>query len=102
VVYFTVRNAGRADQLVSASTDVAGSAEVHTEVRKGALITMAPAGPVDIPAHGTVRLSAGGSHLMLIGLTRTLREGDHFGMTLHFRRSGDVAVSVPVVAYASA
>jgi copper(I)-binding protein len=83
-------------------TDVAGSADVHTEVRKGALITMAPAGPVDIPAHGTVRLSAGGSHLMLIGLTRTLREGDHFEMTLHFRRSGDVAVSVPVVGYASA
>jgi copper(I)-binding protein len=86
---------------VSASTDVAGSAEVHREIRKGSLITMAPAGPVDIPAHGRVSLSAGGTHLMLIGLTRTLKEGDHFGMTLHFRRFGDVAVSVPVVTYAS-
>jgi copper(I)-binding protein len=101
VVYFTIRNGGGADQLVSASTDVAGSAEVHTEIKKGSLITMAPAGPVAVPAHGRVSLSAGGTHLMLIGLTRTLKEGDQFGMTLHFRRFGDVKVSVPVVAYAA-
>jgi copper(I)-binding protein len=102
VVYFSVRNrGGAADRLVSASTDVAGMAMVHQEVRRGLLVSMEPTGPITVPAHHTVVLSAGGSHLMLSGLDRTLKVGDHFTLTLHFQQSGDLPVSVPVVPYGS-
>jgi copper(I)-binding protein len=99
VVYLSVNNRGAgADELISASTDVAKQAEVHQEIRKGLLITMAPSGPLAIPAHKAVALSVGGSHLMLEGLLRPLNLGDHFSVTFHFQRSGDLTVSVPVVA----
>jgi hypothetical protein len=102
VVYATVDNrGGGADRLLSASTDVARQAEVHQEIRKGLLITMAPSGPQAIPAHKSLVLSVGGTHLMLEGLLRPLNVGDHFTVTFHFQRSGAIAVSVPVVAAAS-
>ena len=102
VVYFSVRNqGGAADRLVSASTDVASMAMVHQEVRRGLLISMEPSGPVKVPAHHTVELAAGGAHLMLSGLERTLKVGDHFTLILHFQQTGDLPVSVPVVPYAS-
>jgi copper(I)-binding protein len=102
VVYFTVENnGGTADRLVSATTVVAQQAAVHREVRKGLVITMEPSGPVTVPAHGSLVLSVGGTHLMLVGLARPFRVGDHFGLTLHFQHAGDVAVTVPVVPAAS-
>ncbi len=102
VVYFTVENhGGSADRLVSATTDVAQQAAVHQEVRKGLLITMQPTGPVSIPAHKSLVLSVGGTHLMLVGLTRPFQLGDRFVLHLRFERAGDVDVSVPVVPAAS-
>lgn len=103
MVYLTVANHGSAaDRLLSASSDVSQQAEVHQEIRKGLLITMAPSGPEDIPAHKSLVLSVGASHLMLEGLLRPLNVGDHFSVTFHFERSGKMTVSVPVVAAASA
>jgi copper(I)-binding protein len=102
VVYFTVDNQGAsADRLLSATTEVAQQAAVHQEVRKGLLITMEPSGPVTVPAHRSLVLSAGGTHLMLVGLTRPFQVGDHFSLTLHFQHAGDVTVPVPVVPAAS-
>jgi copper(I)-binding protein len=103
VVYFTVTNHGSSpDRLLSASTAVAGQAELHQEIRKGLLITMAPSGPVGIPAHKSLVLSVGGTHLMLEGLLRPLNVGDHFAVTFHFQHAGDLTVSVPVVAASAA
>jgi periplasmic copper chaperone A len=103
VVYLTVVNhGGAADRLLSATSDAAKQAEVHREIRKGLLITMAPSGPETIPAHKSLVLSVGATHLMLEGLLRSLHVGDHFAVTFHFERSGDLTVSVPVVAAASA
>jgi copper(I)-binding protein len=102
VVYFTVENHGATgDRLLSATTEVAQQAAVHEEVRKGLLITMEPSGPVAIPAHRSVVLSVGGTHLMLVGLTRSFNVGDHFTLTLHFQHAGDKTVTVPVVPAAS-
>jgi len=103
VVYLTVNNRGAsADRLLSASTPGAEQAEVHQEIRKGLLITMAPAGPEVIPAHKSLVLSVGGTHLMLEGLLQPLKVGDHFTVTFHFQHAGDIAVSVPVVAASAA
>ena len=102
VVYFTVRNDGTgSDQLLGATTTIAQDAEVHQEVRKGLLITMLPTGPVRIPAHRSLVLSVGGTHLMLIGLNHQLHVGQHFTLTLDFRYSHDLTVNVPVVPYTS-
>ena len=51
---------------------------------------------LDIPGFGAVELAPGGIHLMLVGLTQTLQEGDSVDLTLRFQKSGPLTVSLPV------
>ena len=36
------------------------------------------------------------SHLMLVGLKKPLKQGDHFTVTLKLERAGDITFDVPV------
>ena len=49
-----------------------------------------------IPAHGSHALARGGDHVMLLGLTRQLNDGDTVALTLTFEKAGEVKVDVPV------
>lgn len=96
--YMQIRNDGAsADTLVGATTDVAQIVEIHTMAIDGGVMTMKPlpAG-LEIPAGETVSLEPQGYHVMLINLTRDLRPGDQFQLTLAFANAGDVAVTVTV------
>lgn len=50
-----------------------------------------------IPAGGTFVLAPGHEHLMLMGLTQKLKDGDMLTVTLTFANSGDITLSVPVM-----
>ncbi len=96
--YFTVKNnSSAADVLESVTTDAGKQAEVHRDVSTGGVDSMKPTGPITIAAHSSVTLVPGDRHLMITNLTRSLKQGDHVSMTLHFTHAGDVTVSVPVV-----
>ena len=47
---------------------------------------------VAIPAGGNVALAPKGSHLMLLGLKKPLKEGETFSATLNFEKAGSVPV----------
>jgi copper(I)-binding protein len=49
-----------------------------------------------VPAGGSHALARGGDHVMLMGLTRDLADGDTFPLTLVFEKSGEVVIEVPV------
>jgi periplasmic copper chaperone A len=98
-VFMTILNqSARDDRLVSVTTDAAERAELHThkadangvmrmgEVTEGFAIT-------GTEAHA---LDRGGDHIMLLGLTRALKQGDTVMLTLTFEKSGDITVEVPV------
>lgn len=90
--YMTIRNAGaHAIRLQGGATPLAQSVEIHTmSVDKGVMrMRPAPAG-VEVPAHGSISLTPGGIHLMLVGLKRPLVEGETAPLTLVF--DGDVKV----------
>jgi copper(I)-binding protein len=97
--YLSVRNAGaEADSLESAYSGAAERTTLHGlpgVVEPGA---HAASGPVPIPANGTVTLAPGRGHIMLEGLTGTLRPGDKVSLLLRFARAGQVLVEAPVVA----
>lgn len=96
-VYFSIKNDGTAaDQLLSASTDVAGSTEMHQSTLANGISSMKPVSAVDVPAGGSVSFDPGNYHVMLIGLHRDLNVGDHFDLTLTFKQAGAVKVSVEV------
>ena len=97
--YLSVRNdSGTADRLSSAYCGAAKTTTVHGEA--GAMDSggSAPATPVPVPANSVATLSPGKGHIMLDGLTGTLRAGDTVSLLLRFDRAGQVLVEVPVIA----
>jgi len=91
-----VNHGGTDDRLVSAATDVADKVELHRTVMEGDRMTMQPVPAVEVPARGEAVLEPGGLHVMLIGLTRKLEEGDSFPLRLTFEREGTVELTVEV------
>lgn len=96
-VYLTLHNkGGRGDRLMGVSTPVAKRAALHGHRMQGDMMRMYRAGPLALPAGGTVALRPGGLHVMLMGLTRRLEKGATFAMTLSFEKAGTVEVRVPI------
>ena len=53
-------------------------------------------GGLVIPAGGSASLSPGGFHLMLMGLTAPLKEGQMVPLTLTFEKAGPIEVQLQV------
>jgi copper(I)-binding protein len=97
--YLTVRNdSGDADQLSSAYCGAATTTTVHGGSAAMEAGETAPATPVPVPANSAVTLTPGKGHIMLDGLTGTLRAGDTVSLLLRFDKAGQVLVEVPVIA----
>ena len=91
-------NTGTDDRLLGARTDVAERAELHThsEDANGVMSMGKIEGGIALPAGEMHELARGGDHLMLLGLTRDLKDGDVFTLTLIFEAAGEVTIEVPV------
>ena len=97
--FLTLRNTGTApDRLLSASSPLARTTEIHETVREGEVMRMRPVSAIAIPAGGSVTLRPGGAHVMLVGLSGALRAGTTVPLTLTFERAGTVEVQVAVQA----
>ncbi len=96
--YLTITNHGTApERLVGAKTDVAKTVEIHEMAEKDGVMQMRPlAHGLEIPAGQTIELKPKSYHLMLIGLTRDLKPGDQYELTLVFERAGEVVLTVDV------
>jgi copper(I)-binding protein len=91
--YFTVRNAGRAaDVLTGAACDCAATAAVHDSRMAGGVSRMGPAGPLTIAPGGQLTLKPGGLHLMLTGLKRPIKAGETVRITLVFAKAGALRI----------
>ena len=95
--YVSLMNHGaEADRLVSAASPAAKTADIHkTDIVDG-VMKMQAAGPLEIPAMGTLEMKPGGYHVMLIGLVKPLKKGEEIEITFTFEKAGDVTVKVPV------
>jgi len=95
--YMTIANAGpKPDRLVSITCACAGKAEAHLSRMDHGVMTMAPAGPVVIPAHGRVVFKPSGLHVMLLGVKGRLMDGRNQPMMLRFERAGVVTATFQV------
>jgi periplasmic copper chaperone A len=97
--YLTItNNGGAADRLMRGSTSVASRFEVHSMVIEDGVAKMRPVeGGLEIKARETVELKPGSYHVMLMGLTQPLQEGQHVTGTLVFERAGKVDVQFTVL-----
>jgi periplasmic copper chaperone A len=97
--YFSVTNAGgEADRLVAVKADFP-RVDLHTtEVDAAGVARMVPLEALEIPAGATVTLEPRREHVMFMGLTAPLVEGERVPAVLVFEKAGDVAVEFAVEA----
>ncbi|MCP4789348.1 MAG: copper chaperone PCu(A)C [Gammaproteobacteria bacterium] len=90
--FISITNNGKHDeQLVAAYSDIAKNTELHTMVMIDGVMKMREVeGGWVIPAGETLTLAPGGNHIMFIGLTSMLMEGDKQILTLEFKHAGKV------------
>lgn len=98
--YFTIVNRGQVpDSLQGITSPIAASAMVHTQVPDGGMMRMAHVDAPVIPAHDSLVLAPGGTHLMLMSLDRLPKPGDSIAVTLTFARAGSMTLMLPVRPY---
>jgi copper(I)-binding protein len=90
------------DTLVAARAANAKSVELHqTTMTSDGVMQMRPVdGGLPIPVGGTLKLSPGGIHVMVMGLDEALTAGGELAMTLEFAKAGPVEIVLPVQATA--
>ena len=97
--FMAITNTGDApDRLVAASSDIAQRVELHTHVDAGdGIMRMVHVEEgFEIAPGETILLQRGGRHVMFMGLTRAMEQGDSVAVTLSFEKAGDVVLEVPV------
>lgn len=96
--YMGISNDGpEPDRLIAIETASAKSAKLHgTETGADGIARMSALDGIEIPAGDTVVLEPGAVHVMLMGLTGPMREGDMIPATLVFEKAGRVAIEFMV------
>ena len=87
---------GQGDRLVSASSPIAGTVEVHEHINEGGIMKMRRVDGLAVPGGASLMFKPGGYHLMLLDLKQPLKQGDRVGLTLTFEKAGTLAVEGPV------
>ena len=95
VGYLTL-TAAQDDALTGIDSDCCRAVELHTHRMDGDIMRMRRVDEVPLPAHETVTLEPGGYHIMLIGLSQPLVDGDTVALTLHFAHAPDQQVQLRV------
>lgn len=97
--FLMLMNTGDADdRLIAASSDVAKRVELHThkEISDGVMQMIEIEGGITVPAGGMHMLQRGGDHVMFMGLTAPLVQGEDVTVTLTFEKAGNVDVVIPI------
>lgn len=96
--YMTIANKGSgADRLVSVDAPSPSMATVHSTSNEDGISRMRHMDDgLEVPAGGTAQLAPGGTHVMVTGLGAPLKAGDTLKLTLHFEKSGDRSVDLPI------
>lgn len=94
--FMKIENKGAADQLVSASSPVAGEVQLHEMAMDGNVMKMRQVKDIALPAGGEVELKPGGLHLMFMNIKAPLTAGETVPVKLKFAKAGEVEVKMPV------
>ncbi|MGR5065101.1 copper chaperone PCu(A)C [Photobacterium sp. DNB22_13_2] len=95
--FFNIMNqSNNSDELISASSPIAGKTELHAHMHEDGMMKMREVGKIDIPANDSQALKPGGYHIMFFNLKEVPQLGESFPLTLNFKHAGTVKVEVKV------
>ena len=94
--YLTIENRGDADdRIVGAASPAASMVMVHETMEEDGVAKMREVGGT-IPSGARLEMTPGGTHIMLMGLTAPLKEGDTLDLTISFEKAGPAEVKALV------
>ncbi|SDT21762.1 copper chaperone PCu(A)C [Pseudomonas granadensis] len=79
---FMTLTADSDSKLLSVASPVAKEVQIHEMTMKNDIMSMGPVKSVDLPAGKAVAFDPNGYHVMLMGLTGQLKEGESVTLTL--------------------
>lgn len=84
--------------LMGVSSDVAKRVELHTHIDNGEGIMQMTEieGGITIPAGEMHMMKRGGDHIMMMGLTKFLVDGETIFVTFEFETGAEMVVEIPV------
>lgn len=96
--FMVIRNVGDADdRLIGVESPAARKVELHTHREADGVMRMIHVEEgFALPEGGEIRMQRGGHHVMMMGLTAPLEQGETIPLTLIFETSGEVTLDVPV------
>ena len=98
--FLGLKNTGSVEhRLVSASSDAAGVAELHTHINNNGVMQMRPVENIPVAPGETTELKPGGLHIMLMMLTKPLVAGQQLNITLTFEDGSSKQVQAEVRKY---
>lgn len=97
-VYMVLENKGdTADRLLAAESPVAQIVQIHRHIEEDGVMRMRQlANGIPLAPGDRHELARGGDHVMLMGLTGTLSDGDTIPLTLIFEKAGEITFDVPL------
>ncbi|MEX1665109.1 copper chaperone PCu(A)C [Zhongshania arctica] len=96
--FFTVLNASdKPVELMAGRSDAAERLEIHSHQHRNGMMSMQKQASVSIAAGESLVFESGGYHLMLINLTRAVRDGDQLSFSLTTDDGEEVTVLAPVI-----
>ena len=94
--YFEITNHGiSADRLISASSPISGTIEIHNHIEDNGVMKMRQVKGVDLAPGETVAFKPGSYHLMMFK-TNLTEEQDSVSLTLNYKNADPVTLIVDV------
>lgn len=97
-LYFTIKNSGAQDTLLSVSTDASPDSSIHQDVTEGLSSSMKMLQDLVIPANGELTMKPGAYHIMMMGLKKPLTAGMQVTVHLTLQKNGTIDFTAPVKA----
>jgi copper(I)-binding protein len=96
--YLTVTNGGKdSDRLIGGTLPGASRVEIHEMKVENGVMEMRPLTKgLEIKPGETVKLEPGGYHVMFMGMTTSLKQGEKLKGQLRFEKAGSVEVEYSV------
>jgi copper(I)-binding protein len=95
-LYFTIKNSGAQDTLLSVSTDASPDSSIHQDVTQGLSSSMQLLQDLVIPANGELTMKPGAYHVMITGITKPLTAGTQVAVHLTLQKNGTIDFTAPV------
>ncbi len=96
-LYFKIENnSTKPDTLYKVSSNVAKHIQMHETYKKNDMMGMREIKNLIVKPNSSIEFKPGSYHIMLMDLTKDLKEGDEIDFTLYFKPAGELKIKANV------